>query len=285
MSVYALRWQDVPRVDPALPPALSVHPQLRLRMRSPPTRPRIVTPRLNIASDLVGGALEFDFDGDNEFHQMLDIACLESNMVHRRFSAELSQAPQVTYMSQESQTTNAAPYQSPAWLPCFVAYFLGKTQPRTIQMSSITLPKNTAHTPVSLMSATEYLAVHFPAEHSIFGLLCDPNQHFSRLYLHYTRYRILSRIAPAVGLDISKPRQTGEVHGIYFTHTDLFEWAQFNPGTFGNVKSIITWSEEVRQRLSVSKTLSPAQRSLLSHLQDLALEPVPNRVRRPAALG
>jgi hypothetical protein len=101
---------------------------------------------------------------------------------------------------------------------------------------------------------------------------------YGAAYILYTRYRILSRITTEIGLNISKPTQTGTADGVSIRHPDLFDWAQVNAGSFANVKGVIVYSEQTREQLTSLSRPTPAQRILLSHLNALAVDPQAGRI-------
>ena len=69
---------------------------------------------------------------------------------------------------------------------------------------------------------------------------------------------------------------------IRLTYLDLLGWAGVNAGNFGNEKSLIMWSKQVRWELLEQRNLNAADAVLLSHLNALAAEPIHSMPRGPS---
>ncbi|KAJ7740479.1 hypothetical protein DFH07DRAFT_778412 [Mycena maculata] len=93
-------------------------------------------------------------------------------------------------------------------------------------------------------------------------------------YTHYARFRILSRIANEIGLQINKLSQESSVNAVRITYLDLLGWAGVNAGSFGNEKGLIMRSEQVRSELGLQQNPTAANAVLLNHLNVLATEPI-----------
>ena len=120
-------------------------------------------------------------------------------------------------------------------------------------------------------SPEEFLTSQYSPELEILHSLTGEG--YGAAYIHYTRYRLLSRIANEIGLEISKPSQTATVGGVRLTYQALFEWAKVNAGSFGNKKSIMVQTEQARQDLANLANPTPLQSKLLEQLNDLATDP------------
>lgn len=126
-------------------------------------------------------------------------------------------------------------------------------------------------------SAKEYLSEHYSAELRILRHVALDSERYGAAYLHYTRYRILSWIAGTLGLHLSKPSQPSTIHGLTFTYNDLIQWAEVNSGTFGNLKTLLACTDNLRARLnrSASATTDRQRAVLLTQLNALATDPFP----------
>ncbi|KAJ7200759.1 hypothetical protein GGX14DRAFT_557420 [Mycena pura] len=133
-------------------------------------------------------------------------------------------------------------------------------------------------------SPAEFLASRYSAELKILQSLTD--ERYGTAYIYYTRYRILNRIATEIGLHIHRPSQMAMVDNVRLTYQALFEWAEVNSGSFGNVKAQIVEGEQIRQELSRLSSPTQQQTTLLQHLNCLATDPdLTATVARPASLG
>lgn len=126
-------------------------------------------------------------------------------------------------------------------------------------------------------SSAEFLTSRYSHELEILNSLTRDG--YGAAYIHYTRFRLLGRIATEIGLDISKPSQTATTSGVRLTYPALFEWATVNAGSFGNKKSIMAQTERARQDLASLTNPTPLQRTLLQQLNDLATDPDLGRTR------
>ncbi|KAJ7197474.1 hypothetical protein GGX14DRAFT_574261 [Mycena pura] len=115
------------------------------------------------------------------------------------------------------------------------------------------------------------------------------DERYGTAYIYYTRYRILNRmirIATEIGLHIHRPSQMAMLDNVRLTYQALFEWAEVNSGSFGNVKAQIVEGEQIRQELSRLSSPTQQQTTLLQHLNCLATDPdLTATVAWPASLG
>ncbi|KAJ6567870.1 hypothetical protein B0H10DRAFT_2355736 [Mycena sp. CBHHK59/15] len=133
------------------------------------------------------------------------------------------------------------------------------------------------HTPAS------FLTSRYAYERDILAFL--PHGGFGAVYVHYARYRILSRIAGEVGLQINKPSQESSTNTVPLTYLDLLAWAGVNAGSFGNEKALIMRSEQLRWELSLQDNPTAANAVLRNHLNALAAEPVRSMTSRDPSLA
>lgn len=117
-----------------------------------------------------------------------------------------------------------------------------------------------------------FLTSRYAYERELLAFL--PQGRFGPAYIHYARYRILSRIASEIGLQINKPSQQSSADTVRLTYLDLLGWAGVNAGSFGNEKGLIVRSEQVRWELGLQQNLTAADAVLLNHLNALATEPI-----------
>ncbi|KAJ6597435.1 hypothetical protein B0H10DRAFT_1959733 [Mycena sp. CBHHK59/15] len=133
------------------------------------------------------------------------------------------------------------------------------------------------HTPAS------FLTSRYAYERDILAFL--PHGGFGAVYVHYARYRILSRIAGEVGLQINKPSQESSTNTVPLTYLDLLAWAGVNAGSFGNEKALIMRCEQLRWELSLQDNPTAANAVLRNHLNALAAEPVRSMTSRDPSLA
>ncbi|KAJ7603663.1 hypothetical protein DFH06DRAFT_1256178 [Mycena polygramma] len=141
----------------------------------------------------------------------------------------------------------------------------------------------TSDIPVSLPDSTtptEYLSTFFAKELQIIGSL-DPAR-FGTAYIHFTRYRLLSRITAATGLRLDKPAQTSSIllpspstGRVTLTCPLLLGWAGIHPGVFGNHKALMVKADQRRLVLEGLPELDrgSADANLLANLRALACDP------------
>ncbi|KAJ6513772.1 hypothetical protein C8R47DRAFT_618755 [Mycena vitilis] len=155
---------------------------------------------------------------------------------------------------------------------------------------------DTLKVPTSLPDPTtpaEYFSTLYAPELQIIGSL-DPAR-FGTAYIHFTRYRLLSRIAAATGLRLDKPAQPSSISlpspstaRLTLTYPSLLAWARIHPGVFGNHKALMVKAD---QRHLVLEGLPESERgvvdaTLLVNLRALACDPevYPLQSALPAAV-
>ncbi|KAJ7336898.1 hypothetical protein DFH08DRAFT_813206 [Mycena albidolilacea] len=197
---------------------------------------------------------EADF---SEMNELLHFNQLAEDFESGCFSTTPLQPPIPTAIAKEPLVIT--PYRSPAWLASFLLDLLAsQNNPLLGQTARIV---NEGHCEVgpdlvselrAPHSAKEYLSAHYSAEFQILRHVALDSERYGAACLHYTRYRILSRIAGTLGLHLSKPSQPSTIQGLTFTYNDLIQWAEVNSGTFGNLKTLLACTDNLRARLNRS---------------------------------
>ncbi|KAJ7096985.1 hypothetical protein C8R43DRAFT_1169232 [Mycena crocata] len=131
-------------------------------------------------------------------------------------------------------------------------------------------------------SVPSFLTARYAYERDLLDFL--PQGGFGVAYVHYARYRILSRIADEIGLQINRPSHTSVVSRVNLTLPSLLEWAGVNAGSFGNEKGLIIRCEQIQHELS-RQAISGGHAILLDHLNALATEPVRPMLTRGPSQG
>jgi hypothetical protein len=133
-------------------------------------------------------------------------------------------------------------------------------------------------------SAEDILTTQFATELEILHRVASVEERYGAAYVHYTRYRLLKKIADTVGLHIHKPSRKVTLGASDFTYDDLFHWAGVNPDSFGNVKALIATAEHIRQGFDQSPALKQQYTTFSAELDSLAQNPASARTR-PASLS
>ncbi|KAJ6525204.1 hypothetical protein B0H19DRAFT_1276282 [Mycena capillaripes] len=214
---------------------------------------------------------------DFELNEMLDVNQLVADLENGQFSS-------VPVHSQQS-AAELQPYESPLWLAPFIQHLLDQQYPPRVRPACMIAQQGITPSVVpTIRTPKEILTRRYSTELSTLSTLHLVG--YGVAYLHYTRYRILDRVASDTGLQIDTPSQISSVDGVCIAYQDLFEWAQVNAGSFGNVKRVIVQSEQIREQLSrlPSESLTARQAILLGNLNTLVRDPDPTTMRG-AAMG
>ncbi|KAJ6552902.1 hypothetical protein B0H19DRAFT_1263346 [Mycena capillaripes] len=272
-EVLSLRRRNVPRYIPVPRPR-----QPRLPVPFPQDREQ-TDPELDdldadseSLADLSSSPPRLARAVDFELNEMLDVNQLVADLENGQFSSVPAHLQQTAPELQ--------PYESPLWLAPFIQHLLDQQfPPRVRPACMIAQPGINPSVVPTICTPKEILTRRYPTELSTLSTL--HLEGYGVAYLHYTRYRILSRVASDTGLQIDKPAQTSLVDGVCIGYQDLFEWAQVNAGSFGNVKRAIVQSEQIREQLSrlPSESLTARQAVLLGNLNTLVRDPDPTTTR------
>ncbi|KAJ7230120.1 hypothetical protein GGX14DRAFT_553605 [Mycena pura] len=169
-------------------------------------------------------------------------------------------------------------YQSPEWLPTFVQDTVERQAQacRVLDKCSVWVRPTASAMNKEPVSLEEKIRVRYRRDLDILHRLPGAGE-YGTAYQLYTRYRVLSRVAAEIGLDINKPAQTSTFDGHSVTYDNLFQWAQINPRSFANNKSVITNSERIRTQLAAQTRWTPSQAAMLRELTILATDPAMQR--------
>ncbi|KAJ7205827.1 hypothetical protein GGX14DRAFT_397524 [Mycena pura] len=234
--------------------------------------------------------LAADADFENEMNRMVDVAQLVTDLTSGQFSpSPMRTQSQRGVQSPTSSSQERLPYQSPPWLSSFVDNILARQNVEIMaqraRKAHVILPERQTSndlliTPPSPSTPLEFFSSQYSAELQVLRLVAEESERYGLAYIHYTRYRILSRIAVAVGLHINKPSQTATVGGIDLTYSNLLDWAGVKAGNFSNLKALLAQTDQVRLELNrLPQPLSPLQAVVRGHLNSLATDPAPGTPR------
>lgn len=130
-------------------------------------------------------------------------------------------------------------------------------------------------------SVASFLTSRYAYEHHLLTSLPQPGLGLGVAYQHYSRYRVLDRIAAECGLQINRPSHRSSAGALQLRYPDLLEWAGVVPGSFATEKGLIIQAEQRRHELAVASTRTAKQSLLLAHLDALARDPLPPPAVRP----